>query len=317
MRHGAHAFRSGRGELLVDRQQSLRSVFAAPLRLERREQLVRERDSRQRHAARARRREHDREILLLVLDRECGLEVAGDHLLTEHVEHPGARRAAHERLVQRPAEAGPTLARERHGLGDGDQRSGDDDLVRGLAELARARRSQVRDPLSHRREDQAGFLESQRIAADEEGQRAFGRALLASRDRGVQEREAGLRRAARAIERAASAAIVEQSTTTVPGAGAADGPVLAEMDLFDLGRVGQARDDDVAIARATSSGDPAACTPPPSSRANFSALPWVRVATVSGKPAFARLRAMPTPMVPRPTNPTVSVMTILLGRSRF
>src|SRR5262245_11664321 len=66
--------------------------------------------------------------------------------------------------------------------------------------------------------------------------------------------------------------------------------------------------------RATSSGVSRASTAPPSSRANACALPGECVATVSGRPAFARLRAMPAPIVPRPMNPIRGAMRGTSGR---
>ena len=63
------------GHELVKRQQGLRSVVPASLSLQRGKQLVNEGGARQGHPAAARRGEKDRQVLLLVLHRERGLEL--------------------------------------------------------------------------------------------------------------------------------------------------------------------------------------------------------------------------------------------------
>ena len=51
------------------------------------------------------------------------------------------------------------------------------------------------------------------------------------------------------------------------------------------------------------------------SAAKLSALPGVRVATVNGNPAFARLRAMGAPIIPRPIRPTCMRLLLLSSPS--
>ena len=74
----------------------------------------------------------------------------------------------------------------------------------------------MRDPLAHGLEHRPRLLEGGRVAPDEEGERSVGSALLAAGDRRIEPIRRLRSASLRAIERAASAAIVEQSITIVP-----------------------------------------------------------------------------------------------------
>src|SRR5260370_332707 len=88
-------------EGFVAREEGLRAVLGAAGGLERHEELMDERRAGQGNAPRAGGLQDDREVLLLVLDREGGLEIAVDHLLSEHLERPRIRRARRESLVEK------------------------------------------------------------------------------------------------------------------------------------------------------------------------------------------------------------------------
>src|SRR5450756_2494489 len=88
-------------EGFVDREEGLGAVLGAAAGLERRQELVNERRAGQGNPPCAGCPQDDCEVLLLVLDREGGLEIAVDHLLSEYLERPGVRRARGERLVER------------------------------------------------------------------------------------------------------------------------------------------------------------------------------------------------------------------------
>src|SRR5437870_8371292 len=173
-------------QFLVEREESLRTVVAASLRLEGRQELVNERGARKRQLLLARRLEHDRQVLLLVLDGEGRLEVPVDHLPAEDLQRPGVRRPGRQGFVER-RERKAGLLREGQRFGDGHEVDSDEDLVGGLAELAGSGWAQVRDPLSHRLEDRTRLLQRGGVAADEERERPLDGALLAARDRRVQQ----------------------------------------------------------------------------------------------------------------------------------
>src|SRR5450759_4429655 len=76
-------------ELFVESVEGLRSVVAAAFGFQRHEELVHERDAGKRQLLLTGGLQHDREVLLLVLDREGRFEVAVDHFLAEHFQSPG------------------------------------------------------------------------------------------------------------------------------------------------------------------------------------------------------------------------------------
>ena len=239
-----------------------------------------------------------------MLDREGRLEVAVHHLLAEDVEHPRARGAAHERLVE-GRHRKPGLLRERDALGDGHERAGDDDLVDRLAELTRARRAEVRDPLSHRLEDRPRRLERRRVAADEEGQRPVGRALLAARDGRVEKGDAGFREAARDRARG-----LGRDRRAVDHDRALRGAVdRARRRRGGPPRPRASRAGTRRRSRTPRRPPPASRRPcAPSSAESVFTFAGVRLVSASANPARARLRAIPVPIVPSPMNPTFSAM---------
>src|SRR5450755_2098582 len=104
-------------QVLIDGQEGLGAVLRSPLGFERGQELVDERRAGQRQAARAGGGEDDREVLLLVLHGEGGLEVSVDHLLSEDLESPRARGARGERFVKR-GQRKARLRGERESLGN-------------------------------------------------------------------------------------------------------------------------------------------------------------------------------------------------------
>jgi hypothetical protein len=158
----------------------------------------------------------------------------------------------------------------------------------------------VRDALSQSLKDGSRPLERGRVAADEEGERAFDRALLAAGDR-CSRRKTPRSESFAAIARAASAAIVEQSITIAPLERLSAAPAFAEEDRFDLrgsGRHVTRTSDSLPTSEKRSKAFASG-----SSDARARAFDAVRVAIARGKPAFARLRAIGAPIVPRPMNP--------------
>ena len=90
--------------------------------------------------------------------------------------------------------------------------------------------------------------------------------------------------------------------TSVPGARAGGDAVVAEEDGFDVGRVRDADDDDVAGARHVGGRGSLGRA----ERHEVGRRPGVRFQTVSSKPALRRLAAIAAPIVPSPQNPTRS-----------
>src|SRR5204862_3861253 len=166
--------------------ERLRALVAAPVRLESREELVNQRGAGEWHAHLARRAKEDREILLLVPDRERRLEVTVEHLLPEDLERPRRRGARRQRAVER-RERQPVLLGEDERLGDREEVARDENLIRRLPELPGAGGTERRDALAHRLEDGPRLLDRALLAADEEDERSLDRALLPARDRRVEE----------------------------------------------------------------------------------------------------------------------------------
>ena len=126
-----------------------------------------------------------------------------------------------------------------------------------------------------------------------------------------------------AIERADSAAIVEQSMTIDPSAAPLAEPDGPRWTCSTSGASGR-QDTTISEARPTSSKRSKARAFLPAadnSSASARALEAVREASEIGKPAFARLRAMPSPIVPRPMNPTGVAMSTspaaILGEASY
>ena len=159
--------------------------------------------------------------------------------------------------------------------------------------------------LPRAREDRPGPLDVRRLAADEDRERRLLGALAAARDRRVDERDAAL--ASRAAKsRVAAGEIVEQSMTSEPDRAPSATPVRAEQDGLDVGRVGDAHDDDVGGARrGRRAGGPL----------DAELVELRRTSRTSGSrprrsnPARARLAAIAAPIVPSPTNAIRSTAT--------
>src|SRR5450759_2699745 len=233
-------------ELFVESVEGLRSVVAAAFGFQRHEELVHERDAGKRQLLLTGGLQHDREVLLLVLDREGRFEVAVDHFLAEHFQSPGVGGARRQRLVE-GGERQARLLREREGLRHRHQVDADEDLVGRLAELPGAGGAQMRDPLSHRLEDGTRLLQRRGVASDEEGQCPLVRSFLASGHRRVQERDAALRQprgdAAGSLRRDRGGVDDDRAGGRAGGRAA-----FPEMDLFDLRRIGHGGYDDIALA---------------------------------------------------------------------
>src|SRR5664280_2375147 len=176
-------------ERFVDREEGLGAVLGAAGRLERRQELMDERRAGKGNPACAGGPQDDREVLLLVLDREGGLEIAVDHLLSEHLERPGVRRARGERLVER-RQGQARLRGEGESLRDSHEVVRHENLVCRLAELAGARGPERREAAAHRLEHGPRLLERRDVSADEERESSLDRPFLSARHRSVQEGEA-------------------------------------------------------------------------------------------------------------------------------
>ena len=164
----------------------------------------------------------------------------------------------------------------------------------------------MRDPLSHRLQDRPGRLERRGVAADEEGQRPLLSRPSVRPETGAS-RKAKPRLAHPAGDRGRGVgAIVELSIGDRAAAKALHGSARAEVDLLDLGGVGEARDDELGLA-----GD----LRPREAAGRAAELGRERPRLVEGprrererEAGAGELRAMPVPIVPRPTKPTLSVM---------
>ena len=108
-----------------------------------------------------------------------------------------------------------------------------------------------------------------------------------------------------AIERAASAAIVDESITIVPFAAPCTVPFAPRWTSSTSGESGR-HETTISDSAPTSAAEPQAFAP--SSAQSALTFAGVRLVNASANPARARLRAIPVPIVPSPMKPTVNAM---------
>ena len=122
------------------------------------EELLSGRGVGERDAERSCAREHEVQILLVQLDPEARVECALDHALAVHFEDARCRKAAEQRLPN-PGVISARLLGKDECLGDGFNRQRHDDLVGGLARLARPVLADERDVLAQQIEERFCPLE--------------------------------------------------------------------------------------------------------------------------------------------------------------
>ena len=111
------------------------------------------------------------------------------------------------------------------------------------------------------------------------------------------------------IRRAAAAAIVLMSMTSTPGFAPAITPFSPSTTDSTSGASGSMVMT-MSLASPTSAGDAAARAP---AAASSSIAAWLRLNTVTGKPAFNRFSAIGLPIRPRPITPTETEVSVDTG----
>jgi hypothetical protein len=128
---------------------------------------------------RERRVEDVAQVLLLVVDHEARLEIAGEHLRRVVLHRPRAPRAAGDHLPG-ALEVDAHRGREHERLRDAEVVDRDRDLVRELAGLPRAVPADVHDRLPERLEQRPRALDVDVVAADHDREARLDRTDLAA-----------------------------------------------------------------------------------------------------------------------------------------
>ena len=148
-------------------------------------QLRGHRGLRQRHVERARTLQRQIQILLVQRNAKARCKLALDHALAMHLQNARRGKAAHQRLTH-PRRVGTGLAGKGQRLADRSNVQCNDDLVRHLADLARAHVAHQGDVLAHQRKQRLHAIERGLRAADHDGQAGRLGADLAAGHRRVQ-----------------------------------------------------------------------------------------------------------------------------------
>ncbi len=122
----------------------------------------------QRGAGLARGVQQDPNVLLLMLDKEAGRIVAGQHLGREHFQRPAATRTVFDGLPDL-LRVGAELLSQDHGFGDTEDAIHDEHLIAGLGHLAHSRAADENQVLSVGGQHRLGGFEIVGRAAAHDG----------------------------------------------------------------------------------------------------------------------------------------------------
>ncbi len=195
--------------------------------------LINDGRQRHRHAALARRFEHQAEILVMQASLDAGREIAAHHALAHHVEHARGGRTAGQRLLH-PGAIDTGRGGQAHRLGRRLDGGHHDHLVTGLGHLPGAIRADMHDALAEALQQWPDARQHIGLAAGHDRQRGIDGPLRTAGNRRIEHGDAFFTQSRRDVtgDIRRNGRAIDQHRA---GRHALDQAVRAEGDGFDIG----------------------------------------------------------------------------------